>query len=297
MAVTRTLILRALVVGTMVFAALAAAPRALAEDPATDFKQNCSSCHTIGGGRLTGPDLKDVSKRKDRAWLLGFIVDPGGVIDSGDAYALELLEAARNVRMPNIAGMSKKRAELLLDLIDAESKLEKSRFAGVSIPMRPFTHEDIELGRALFEGTRRLVNGGAACISCHDMGGLGAFGGGRLGPDLTKVYERYEDRKKLGAWLSAPATETMLPTFRAHPMEVEEILPLVAFFEHAAKNEQEGAGNALLVFILLGVGGAGGVLVVFNRLWAWRFRGVRKPLVQRASWAGRAAVTEEGAIR
>ncbi len=293
----RTQVLRASMFIALCAAVLAWCPEALAEDPATDFKQNCSSCHTIGGGRLTGPDLKNVEERKERDWLLRFVVDPTGVLDSGDAYALKLLQDARNVRMPNIAGMSKKRAGLLLDLIAAESKLEKSQFAGLQIPMRPFTHEDIELGRAYYQGTERLKNGGAACISCHDLGGMGMFGGGRLGPDLTKVYERYEDRKKLAAWLSAPATATMLPTFRAHPMEIEEILPLVAYFEHTAQNEQESDSNAVLVFILLGVGGAACCLLLFNRIWAWRFRGVRGPLVQRASWAGRAAASDEGATR
>lgn len=42
---------------------------AAAQDAADFFRQNCVSCHTIGGGRLTGPDLKDVLTRKDRAWL------------------------------------------------------------------------------------------------------------------------------------------------------------------------------------------------------------------------------------
>ena len=43
-----------------------------AQDTAAFFKQNCTSCHTIGGGRLTGPDLKDVTTRKDRAWFVQF---------------------------------------------------------------------------------------------------------------------------------------------------------------------------------------------------------------------------------
>ena len=44
--------------------ALPLAPAALAQEAAVDFKTNCMSCHTIGGGRLVGPDLKDVSQRR-----------------------------------------------------------------------------------------------------------------------------------------------------------------------------------------------------------------------------------------
>jgi mono/diheme cytochrome c family protein len=259
---------------------LAGTSVAEAIDPAKDFKQNCSSCHTIGGGRITGPDLKDVTKRKDRAWLARFIRDPAGMVASGDAYALKLFEEARNVQMPNIAGMTAERVESLLNLIEAESKLEKSQFVGLKISDRPFTAADIERGRRLFTGVDRLKNGGPSCISCHTLGGLGALGGGRLGPDLTKVFERYEDRMKLGMWLSAPATQTMLPTFRDQAIEAEEILPLIAYFQDAAKRHEEDTAPRGLVFLLLGLGGAAGAVLLLNRFWRFRFRGVRRSLVK-----------------
>ncbi len=56
-----------------------------------------------------------------------------------------------------------------------------------------------------FLAQQRLEAGGAACISCHSMHDVAALGGGRLGPDLTNVYERLEGRKALSAWLVAPA--------------------------------------------------------------------------------------------
>ena len=288
----------ALALGALI--AISAAP-AYAIDPVQDYKQNCSSCHTIGGGTLTGPDLKFVEKRKDRKWLVKFIVDPGAVLDSGDTYANNLLLEARNVRMPNIAGMSNKRAEALLDLIATESQLPESRFKGVQISSRPFTKADIDLGRDLFLGKKSLVNGGASCFSCHHVGGLGGFGGGRLGLDLTKVYERYGDRTKLGAWLSAPATETMLPTFKNHPLKVEEeILPLVAFFEHVAKTEQEEPMTSMWLFVLIAAVGAGALLALAGKLWSFRFRAVRKPLTKEASWANKARTSlgaGEGTLR
>ncbi len=270
-----------------------AATDAHAVDPATDYKQVCSSCHTIGGGARTGPDLKDVSKRKDRDWLVRFIVDPTAVLDSGDEYAAQLLTESRGARMPNISGMTKKRAELLLDLINTESQLEKSQFAGVQIPVRPFTKEDVELGRKYFTGEERLKNGGAACISCHHVGGLGGFGGGRLGPDLTKVSERLGGRAAFAPWLSAPATPTMLPTYRDHPMEMDEILPLVAFFEHAAKTQQEEPGASLFLVLLIAAIGCGALLALAGRLWNFRFRAVRRPLVESSAWKHASAPTAE----
>jgi mono/diheme cytochrome c family protein len=253
---------------------------ALAQEAAEVFRQSCTSCHTIGGGRLVGPDLEDVSSRKDRAWLIRFIVDPKGVLDSGDPYALKLKEESGGAVMVPIAGMTAGRAAALLDLIDEESKLETSQFLGLQITDEPFTRADIARGRALFTGEAALANRGASCVSCHTVRGLGGLSGGRLGPDLTKVYERLGGRKALAAWLQAPQTATMQPVFAPAPITNQEILPLVAYFENAARRGGEDDASAQVAFFLLGLGGAIAALVAADGLWRRRFRAVRRPLVE-----------------
>src|SRR3989304_4840665 len=123
-----------------------------AQETADYYRQNCMSCHTVGGGRMTGPDLKNVTERKDRAWLTRFMTDPKAVIDAGDPYALKIFQEARGVMMPALPGMTRARAEALLDLIQTESAKEKSVFAGVQISDRPFTDRDVETGHAIFTG-------------------------------------------------------------------------------------------------------------------------------------------------
>jgi mono/diheme cytochrome c family protein len=265
--------------------ALASAAPARADGDADDFRANCASCHTIGGGRITGPDLKGVTTRRPKEWLVGFIRDPKGVIDSGDPYAARLLADARGVLMPNIAGMTAKRAEGLLALIEAESKLEKSVFATSGVSDRAFTPEDIARGREIFLGSRRLAAGGVACISCHVAGEMPWLGGGRLGPDLTDAYARLEGRKALGAWLVAPPTATMKPLFAPHPLDAEqEILPLLAFLEDVARRPPPAsAAPRRLAFVLVAAGAAGVFLVLLDRAWRRRFRGVRRRLVESAS--------------
>src|SRR5215471_12266083 len=163
--------------------ALATVP-AFGQESADFFRQNCVSCHTVGGGRLTGPDLKNITQRKEQEWLVEFLQSPQAMMDKGDPYVLKLQQEARGVVMPTISGMSKERAQALLTMLEAESKLPKSQFAGMQISDRPFTAYDISQGRVIFTGDRRLVNGGPACISCHTVKGTGALGGGRLAPDL-----------------------------------------------------------------------------------------------------------------
>lgn len=258
-----------------------------AQETASFFKQNCASCHTIGGGRLTGPDLKDVTKQKDREWLTTFVIDPKAMIDGGDPYAQRLVQEARGVVMPSVAGMTRERAEALLSLIEAESKLERSAFAGVQVPTKPFTADEIERGRDLFLGLRRFADGGPACNSCHAVHGIGALGGGRLGPDLTIVYERLEGRKGLAAWLAAPPTPTMQPLFKQHPLRSEEVVSIVAYLEKEAQQGGEASSLDPLSFFLMGLLGAVGSLAVFQAVWRTRFRAMRRPLVLKTRMRGK----------
>lgn len=262
--------------------ALSAFPLSLRAQEAADFfRQNCVSCHTIGGGRLTGPDLKNVTGRKERGWLVQFLVEPKARIDAGDPYALQLQKDARGAVMPTIVGMSKARAEALLDLIVAESKLEKSQFVGMQLSERPFTPDDVEKGRQIFLGIAALANGGPACISCHSVNGVGGLGGGLLAPDLTTVFERYEGRKTLATWLSAPATPTMQSVFRRQKLDPDEVLALTAYFQHTLQRSPEDPSTARLNFVLFGLGGTLAMLAIFDVVWHRRFRAVRRPLVEK----------------
>jgi mono/diheme cytochrome c family protein len=179
--------------------ATSATAQAPSEEATEYFARNCASCHTVGGGRLAGPDLKGATERKDAAWLSGFIVDPKGVVDSGDPYARKLLEEARGVLMPASPGMTRALADKLVALIAYESKLEKSRFAGSVVSDRPLTPADAARGRALFVGDEPFASGAPACNSCHTTVGLHGLMGGRLGPDLSAAYARLDGRKALSA--------------------------------------------------------------------------------------------------
>ena len=251
----------------------------MAQDTPDYYRANCMNCHTIGGGRLTGPDLKDVGQRKGTEWLIAFMQNPKAVIDSGDPYALKITEASRGVVMPTLPGMTRYRAEQILKLIEEESKLEKSQFQGIKVSSKPFTIADREAGREIFTGIRPLKNGGAACNACHSIHDLSALGGGHLGPDLTQVYERLKGRKSLSAWLMAPATETMQPIFKNRPLEAEEIHALAAYFEDAAGHSAADASVNRMAFLLLGLGLAAATIFLFDVIWKKRFHSVRRPLV------------------
>ncbi len=269
-----------------------------AQEAETYFRQNCASCHTIGGGVLTGPDLKDVGVRRDRDWLINFIQYPQRVIDSGDAYAQELVRAARGVIMPPPPGMTRELAAALLDLIELESAKETSQFVGPRLAARPLTPQDIAEGQALFLGATGLKNGGTACVFCHTVNGEASLlGGGTLAPNLTDVFSRLGGQQSLAAWLSAPATPTMQALFRDSPLAPEEILPLVAYLKQQAELQSPPRSAPPVNFLLMGLGGAAVLLAGFDLIWRRRFRAVRRPLVEsvrRRVYAG--AVSGSGGV-
>lgn len=264
---------------------LALGHQAYSQEVAEYFRTRCTSCHTIGGGRLTGPDLKDLSQRagthgKDREWLIRFLQDPKAMIESGDTYAVKLQEETPGKAiMPSQPDMSRQLAGSLLDLIEAESKLERSQFAGSAVAMKPFTPEDAAVGRALFVGNRRLSGGGPTCISCHAVGGLNALGGGRLGPDLTLINERLGGAKGVTTWLLSPPTPTMQSIFKSKPLKSEEVHALAAFLNQSAKQNAPADMSGPFGFFLLGLGGAIAALMLLDGIWSKRFRSVRRALV------------------
>jgi mono/diheme cytochrome c family protein len=240
--------------------------RSVAPGAAEFFGQNCAGCHTIGAGSLTGPDLKNVTGRKDRDWLISYLQNPKAAFDSGDAYALHLLAEARGVIMPKPFGMNREKAESVLELIEAESKLEKSQFAGPPVSDAPFKPGNAERGRELFIGKELLANGGPSCVTCHTAYGLGRQEGGKLGPELTKAYERLGGRASLTARLWAPATPTMLPVYKNHPLELDEVMCLVAYLEQEAKEGVEQSSAPPLKFFMMGLGGTVLVLAALSFL-------------------------------
>ena len=68
-------------------------------DGAKIFKQNCTACHTIGGGRLVGPDLEGITKKRKADWLKKWINSSSELIASGDADAIAIFEEYGKVAM------------------------------------------------------------------------------------------------------------------------------------------------------------------------------------------------------
>jgi len=72
-----------------------------AQDGATTFKTVCAACHTIGKGKLVGPDLAGVTERRSEDWLIKFVKSSQSLIKSGDKTADSIFQAYNQVMMPD----------------------------------------------------------------------------------------------------------------------------------------------------------------------------------------------------
>jgi mono/diheme cytochrome c family protein len=219
------------------------------------FQAKCSGCHSVGGGRLVGPDLQGVTGRRDPEWLKGFIASPGQVIASGDPVARQLLADYNNVTMPDLGLNDAEVAALLAYLQDPAG-------SAPAAPAAPLPPGGVQAGQQLFSGEARLANGGPACIACHTVSGTGQLGGGSLGPDLTQVTTRLTG-PGLSAALANIAFPTMAGPFLNHPLTPQEQADLVAYFEWA--NTNAPAPNSALSPLFLAAGLLG-ALVLFGAM-------------------------------
>jgi mono/diheme cytochrome c family protein len=192
------------------------------------FAKKCGSCHTLGEGDKTGPDLLGVTKRRDQKWLTTFIRTPGAVIDSGDATANELLGKFKGVRMGDQT-LSDEELTGLLGYVDECTTKGGCKLAmGPVKPARDATPADVAAGRALFEGSAPLAAGGPPCISCHNVRGVGLLGGGTLAKDLTHAFARLGEQGTTSALASTPFP-LMNSVYVAQPLRDAEAFKIKAF--------------------------------------------------------------------
>lgn len=207
------------------------------------FKQKCSACHTIGKGKRVGPDLKDVHKKADIEWLKKFIKKPSDLFGK-DKRADSLLKEFAGIKMPDL-GLSDKEVKDILFYIQENSKTIEAKKAEkkeekkkIKVSEETFNKEKYKRGKALFSGEIAFKNKGTPCISCHNVQKVFPFGGGRLGPDLSKAIKNYGE-EGLSLTLSNIPFPTMEPIFKSKPLKKDEINAIVYFMKNLKKEKSE----------------------------------------------------------
>jgi len=244
------------------------------QDGEAIFKQNCAACHKLGQ-RFIGPDLIGVNQKRSEDWLVSFIKSSQTMIKSGDADAVAIYEEFNQMLMTDLAHLSNDDIKAILSFIEQQSSSTNSTEESVEIvevvPTN-YSAEDVQKGQNLFSGKTRFSNGGASCISCHNVTNDELISGGLMAKDLTNAYARMGEAG-VASIISSPPFPVMVTAYKKNPLDSIETSQLTAFLKHAdeVSDEQEVRSGASL-FIL---GGGSGIIIFFlliELIWKKRLR-------------------------
>lgn len=88
------------------------------------FKQNCAVCHSIGKGKITGPDLLGVQARvPSDAWLHDWIKNNNAVLAKGDAYGKKIFAENGGTPMTVFASFTDEELDAVITYIKTPPKV------------------------------------------------------------------------------------------------------------------------------------------------------------------------------
>lgn len=157
-------------------------------------KYACRSCHTIGDeGGLVGPNLNQVTIRRDEEWLLRWLSDPSAI--------------KPGTLMPKFVWADGEREAVIAYLLEFAMPVDKQAILDRD-------GKGPKAGEALIKAYQ--------CFACHKVAGEN---GRMLFPDLTTVkFRRNESWEK--RWLKDPQAVlpgTFMPNFHLSKEEIDAI--------------------------------------------------------------------------
>lgn len=132
-------------------------------------------------------------------------------------------------------------------------------------------------GKALFTGSTAFAKGGAPCLACHSLTGLGLDTGANYGPDLSSLYQGY-GAEGLSALLGALEFPSMEAIYSARPLSEEEQADVIAFLEKTAQLSVTPGNGQLALQVMIGVAVLMGLTLLAGLR---RMKSARRPLIDR----------------
>jgi mono/diheme cytochrome c family protein len=240
------------------------------------FNTTCFACHTIGGGRLIGPDLAGIHEKRSQEWLEQFVRSSQTLINSGDADAVALYEEYNSLLMPDTAASDEQIREVLSFIktrsSDQSQPVEPSAVAQVE-PEEPASEDDILTGQELFQGNIRFENNGAPCNACHDVRNDAVMGGGILAAELTTVFSRM-GKAGVQSILGQSPFPVMQAAYEGKALTENEVTQMVAFLEYADSEQHHQLPRDYgLGLFASGIIGSGVLFGLFAFVWRGRRSG------------------------
>jgi len=243
------------------------------------FKSVCRACHTIGQGRLVGPDLANVQKKQKDDWLVKFVKSSQSMVKSGDAAAVKIFNEYNKIVMPD-QPFSDAEIMSVIKYITAKSPKENAAANAESqkIPLKNSLGfnldeagmDEFSIGQQYFSGEKRFKNKGPSCISCHNVSQNNFISGGLLAKDLTKAFTRL-NAAGIDAIISSPPFPAMKTAFENKQLTDDEKYYILAYLKHADfQGVNKPAASLSKTIVYSGIAGVIVLLGFFELVWFGR---------------------------
>ncbi|MCH8034764.1 MAG: cytochrome c [Bacteroidetes bacterium] len=245
------------------------------------YKRTCIACHTIGSGRLVGPDLKNVFNKRSEEWIISFVKSSQRMIKRRDPDAVILFNEYNKSIMPD-QNLTDDQIKDVMRYIKKQSSgsgqttaLTEDIKSSTGMTIDEAGENEVSAGRNLFLGKVRLTNGGPACMSCHNVTAENLIAGGLLAMDLTNSYSRLNAPGVYSIMFSSPFP-IMNAAYNNNKITKDEAFYLIAFLKHADINSvNQQPVNYQSNFIFMGLLGAAILFGIYGGIW-WNRK--RKPV-------------------
>jgi hypothetical protein len=218
------------------------------------YMMKCVGCHTIGGGALSGPDLKPMV-----TWPRTNLSD-----------AIKRMEK-------NVGPLPAEEVALYTDFLLDEEAAQRLLDAQQLVALQQAASLDpanAEVGEQLFFGSRAFAQGGLACAACHQAGGRGGSMAASLEDAFTRIGE-----VPLIATCENPGYPVMRTIYTEHPLSKQESVHVVKYLEAVAATPR---ARGFMPLHAVATGGAIAVLLAIGGMHRNRQRGTRARLVAEA---------------
>ncbi len=255
------------------------------------FLSVCRACHTIGQGRLVGPDLANIQNKLEEGWIIKFVKSSQTMVKSGDKEAVKIFNEFNKMIMPDQA-LSDAQIISVINYIKEKSpkgtdakKAASPKFTltnSLGFDLDKAGKDEYGIGLKYFTGEKRFMNSGPACISCHNVVNDKLIGGGKLSKDLTNAFSRL-NAAGVDAILKSPPFPIMRTAFNEKELTEDERYYLLAFLKMADYDSiYQHPINYNNKFIYSSVVGIILLLGFFGVVWFGRKKGtVKKDIFKR----------------
>ncbi len=220
------------------------------------FEKNCVICHKLTEEKLVGPGLKDVTKRRDKAWMKKFIHGSQDMVKAGDKTAVKIFNENMKIPMPDHKFLTDADLDQLITYIETYKPAEAIKVSVDITKKDGFWRDDVLRGERLFSGVIPFAKGVTLnCVSCHAIIATDSLNFNPSAVDLAKAWQE-PNGTNLYQVLREPTSTKMAEVHKGLQLSDKEIYDISAYLSKVGKDGmiwEKTFPARMLLFLFLGL--------------------------------------------